>query len=275
MSRTSNTSRVSWLVLMSHFHIYIYIYMSQMTAAQHVPDSQHITRVMATASARRILSVRVAQVILSMHAPCCSVLQCVAVHQCACCSGVPIYLCMHGIFLWYRVFVCEYLFVLCRSNGVCTTDAPCACRAGDLIYVCTMLQCVAVCCSVLQCVAVRCSACRSGVPIYICTCWIMLFLFGFSLFGYLFVLRHGNGIGTVDALQCVASAMCGSVFSVLRYIAVRGSAHASLSKVLLCVCRAGESFFVCCSVVYCVAMCCSVLQCVAVCGRVLHYERSV
>ena len=128
-----------------------------MTAAQHVPDSQHITRVMATASARRILSVRVAQVILSMHAPCCSVLQCVAAHQCACCSGVPIYLCMHGIFLWYRVFVCEYLFVLCRSNSVNTTDAPCACRAGDSIYVCTVLQCVAVCCSASMCISLRCA----------------------------------------------------------------------------------------------------------------------
>ena len=170
-----------------YIYIYIYIYVSQMTAAQHVPDSQHITRVMATASARRILSVRVAQVILSMQAPCCSVLQCVAAHQCACCSGVPIYLRMHGIFLWNRVLVRKHLFVLCRSNGACTTDAPCACRAGDPIYVCTVLQCVAVCCSVLQCVAVCCSvlqcvavrqcACRSGVPIYICTCWIMLLLF--------------------------------------------------------------------------------------------------
>ena len=88
------------------------------------------------------------------------------------------------------------------------------------------------------------------------------------MFGYLFVWRHGTSIGTLDALQCVASAMCGSVFSVLQYVAVRGSAYASLSKVLLCVYRAGEPCVcaaVSCIVLQCAAVCCSVLQCVAGC----------
>jgi len=119
-------------------------------------------------------------------------------------------------------------------------------------FLCSVLQCVAVCCSVLQCVAVCCSmlqcvlVCRS-VCVYIIleTC-----------------ARHHC------LLQCVA-ACC----SVVQFTAVCRS-------VLQCVCaqhprNAGQAslfFAVCCSVVQCGTAWGSVLQCVAVCCSACVYN---
>jgi len=119
MFRTSNASRVSWLMCLSH----VYMCMSQMTAAQHVPDFQHVTRVMAHVNE----SLPYIHIYIYVTDDCGTA-----------CPGLPTHHACHG-------------------NGICTTDSQCACRAGHPIYACTVLQCVAVRCSASMCMLLWCS----------------------------------------------------------------------------------------------------------------------
>jgi len=189
MSRTPNTSRVSWQwylhdgfsVCVSRRSSYlcmhrvavccsalqcinvhvalvflsIYVCMEYFCGIGFLFASIYSFCVVATVSAQRTLRVRVAQVILSTYAPCCSVLQCVAV----CCSVLQ---CVAV----HVAQVCPSIFVRVGSCYSCLVF-PCL----DTYLFCVMamvsarwmlcnvwrLQCVAaclVCCGILQCVAV-------------------------------------------------------------------------------------------------------------------------
>ena len=88
--------------------------------------------------------------VATLHAVCCSVLQCVAVF----CSAIQ--------------QMSSRLCVFPGSEPLSTTtnefhpsdalDMRDVTRASVIRPIYSVLQCVAVCCSVLQCVAVRCSA---------------------------------------------------------------------------------------------------------------------
>jgi len=88
---------------------------------------------------------------LYIHSEClsiCSVLQCVAV----CCSVLQcVAVCCACPQMWRRcLYIHRYVNVKTFAMYVNEWDIEC-------LYICSVLQCVAVCCSVLQCVAVCCS----------------------------------------------------------------------------------------------------------------------
>ena len=101
-------------------------------------------------------------------------------------------------------------------------------------WLCSVLQCVAVCCSVLQFVALCCSV------LFVCTSFL-----------------HPQKSSTLYvALQCAA--VCCSVLQCVAVCFRVFPCVAGCCSVFLCVA-------VCCNVLRCFAVCCSVLQCFAVC----------
>jgi len=191
--------------------------------------------------------------VLQCVAVCCSVLQCVAVHE----------------VMQHR-----------HHNAYCIE-----CHTHWTHICCSVLQCVVVCCSVLQCVAVRhivlqCAAvcCSTVLKVtrveitYVAVCHICCSVLQCVAVCYSTVL---NVTYIHVLLQCQICYMCECHIccSVLQRVWLRGPfkvhkvmrhRHYVLNVAYVAVC---------CSVLQCVAVCCSVLQCTKSCGIdiVMHY----
>jgi len=111
----------------------------------------------------------------------------------------------------------------------------------EMMWCCSVLQCVAVCCSVLQCVAVGCIfALREDMSVE--------------------VYDGGNDVVLRCVAVCCSVLQCGAVCcSVLQCVVYSFLGRAQVSRQMI------VEMTWCCSVLQCVAVWCSVLQRVAVC----------